>query len=113
MLSTMWAGISIYVWPILGTILTTIASYVGLKIKAIYQAKADTETKRKIVEDVVKMVEQVAVRYGWTGEEKLKQAKDAIIKLSAMAGITVTDLELDVLIESVCSSFSKSLKTSV
>jgi KaiC/GvpD/RAD55 family RecA-like ATPase len=56
------------------------------------------------------MIEQVAEQYGWNSEEKLNNAKQIIIELVSKMGLTITDLELDVLIESVCNSFKQSIK---
>lgn len=110
MLETILNGISPYIWQILGVILTSVASYIGLKLKAIYEAKINTETKEKIVKAVVEMVEQLSKKYNWTSEEKYNKAKETIIRRINNIGLKIDDLELEVLIESVCNSFNKSIK---
>ena len=98
MLQEILDAISPYLWQILGVILTIITSYIGLKLKKIYEKKINTEEKKEIVKSVVEMVEQ-----------KLSKAKENIIELIKKAKLTITDLELEVLIESVCNSFKKAI----
>jgi len=100
-----------YILPILGTILTTVASYVGLKLKAVYEKKINTEQKKEIVNTVVKMVEQIAKSKGWTSEEKFAEAKKNALQWLNNIGIKVTDIELEALIESTVNSFTKSVCT--
>ena len=109
MLQEILDAISPYLWQILGVILTIITSYIGLKLKKIYEKKINTEEKKEIVKSVVEMVEQVSKAQGWTSEEKLSKAKENIIELIKKAKLTITDLELEVLIESVCNSFKKAI----
>ncbi len=110
MLETILEGISPYIWQILGVVLTSVASYIGLKLKNLYDAKINTEVKEKIVKAVVEMVEQLDKKYNWTSEEKYNKAKETIIRMINDAGLKITELELEVLIESVCNSFDKSIK---
>lgn len=109
MLQDLLNAISPYLWQILGVILTIITSYIGLKLKSLYEKKINSEAKKEIVKSVVEMVEQVSNSQGWTSEEKLAKAKENIIKLIRKSKLTITDLELDVLIESVCNSFKKAI----
>jgi intergrase/recombinase len=90
------------------TILTGIASFVGLKIKGIYEKYINDKTKKDVVESTVKYVEQIYSDL--KGEEKLEKAKENIIELLNQKGISITELEMDVLIEATCNSFKSSLK---
>lgn len=96
-----------YGLQILGTILTGIASFVGLKIKSIYEKYINDKTKKSVVESTVKYVEQIYTDLH--GEEKLNKALESAIEILNEKGITITDLELRVLIESVCNSFKNEL----
>ncbi len=107
MLDEILLQISPYIWQILGIVLTTVVSYVGIKIKEIYESKINTEIKEKIVKSVVEMVEQISQKYNWTSDEKYNKAKETIIQMVNQTKLKITDLELDVLIESVCNSLKK------
>lgn len=95
--------LSSYGYSILYTILMAVASFIGLKFKNIYEKISNDRIKRSIVEDTVKYVEQLYKDL--EGSEKLKIAKENIIKLLNEKGININELELNVLIESVCNSF--------
>ena len=86
-------------------ILTAVGSYVGLKVKTFIKEKADTETKRKVVETTCKYVEQLYKDLD--GAEKLEKAKDNILEQLNEKGITIMELELDVLIEATVNGFKK------
>lgn len=100
--------LSTYLIPMLATILTAIASYVGLQIKKLYEKKINTETKKAIVSDVVKMVEQVYKDIH--GEDKYNKAVQYITDALNEKNIPITDLEIKYLIESTCSEFVKEIK---
>jgi intergrase/recombinase len=87
-----------YLLPIVGTALSAFCAWLGAKIKSIYQEKANTELKKKIVDDTVQYVEQVFKDS--SSEEKLNQAVKSASEWLQDKGITVTDAELKILIES-------------
>jgi len=95
---------------ILGVILTGIASFIGLKLKALYEEKVNTETKKKIVEDTVKYVEQVTKDISITSENKKEKAKDKALEWLNEKGLTISETELDVLIESAVNTLKESVK---
>lgn len=99
--------IATYGVTILYTVLTTIASYIGLKIKALYEEYINTERKEKVVKTVVNAVEQLYKDLD--GAAKLEKAKENIMALLGEKGLTMTELEMEMLIESVCNSFKKSV----
>lgn len=84
-------------------ILTAIGSYVGLRVKTFIKEKTDTETKKKVVETTCKYVEQLY--FDLEGEAKLKKAKESILEQLNEKGVTITELELDVLIEATVNGF--------
>lgn len=100
--------IAMYGTTILYTILTAVASFIGLKIKGVYEKYIDDKTKKSVVDSTVKYVEQIYKDL--KGEEKLAKAKENILALLNEKGITITDLEMDVLIEAACNSFKSGLK---
>lgn len=89
---------------ILGTILLGVASFIGLKLKKIYEEKINSNIKKKIVEDTVKYVEQVTKDISISSENKKQKAKDKILEWLNEKGIKSSDIELDILIESAVNS---------
>lgn len=85
-------------FPILATTLTTILSYIGLRLKAIYEKHVDTKIKEDVIKNTVQYVEQV---FGTLkGSEKLEKAKATALDWLNEKGITISDAELTILIES-------------
>lgn len=93
-----------YGFTIVYAILTAIAGFLASKLKALYEAKCDDETKKKTVETCVKAVEQLY--NDLCGTEKLERAKTNIIQILEQKGITISELELDMLIEEVVAEFN-------
>lgn len=100
--------VSTYGLTILYGLLTTITSYVGIKIKSLYEKYITDKTKKDVVETCVKAVEQLYKDLH--GEEKYEKAVESISEMLEQKGIEITDLEIKMLIESVCHSFNESLK---
>lgn len=100
--------ISTYGIQIIMTILTAIVTFLGNKIKTIYENKVQDETKKKVVEDTCKYIEQVFKDL--KGEDKLKLAIENATEMLNNKGITITELELTVMIESVCNDFKKAVR---
>ena len=84
-------------------ILTAIGSYVGLKVKTFIKEKVDTDTKRKVVETTCRYINQLYDDLD--GAEKLEKAKENILAQLNEKGITISELELDVLIEATVNGF--------
>ena len=100
--------LSSYGTELLYTILTAIISFLGIKLKALYEKNVNDCIKKNIVEDTVKYVEQLYKNK--TSEEKKNIAKENILKLLTEKKITITDLELEVLIESACNNIQRNKK---
>lgn len=84
--------------PILVTALTTVMSYVGLRLKAAYEKHIDTKEKEAVIKNTVQYVEQV---FGaLKGAEKLEKAKITALDWLNEKGIEISDAELTILIES-------------
>lgn len=89
---------------ILYTIITAIAGYIGIVLKNLCKRYVDDKVKKSVVETVVKGVEQI--HQDLQGSEKLDIAIDNAIEMLANKGITVTELELRMLIEASVGEFN-------
>lgn len=84
--------------PILATFLTGLFTYIGTRLKKIYEEKVNNETAKIVVENAVRYVEQVYKDLH--GKEKLEKAIEQVSKVLESKGITITDAEIYMLIES-------------
>ena len=100
--------ISEYGTTILYTILTAIAGYLGVVFKNLYQKYINDQTKKDVVSTCVKAVEQLYKDL--KGSEKLDRACEAASQMLLEKGVTVTDLELRMLIESALAEFNEAFK---
>ena len=96
--------INTYGMQLMYAIITAIAGYIGIVAKNLVTKYLNDKTKREVAKDAVKFVEQVYKDLH--GEDKLDQALQAASAMLAEKGITVTDLELRVLIEAAVSEFN-------
>ena len=97
--------ISDYGTTILYAILSGVFAYLGVKVKALADKYLNTKIKQDVARTVVQAVEQVYKDLH--GEEKLNQALIAASEMLAEKGITVTDLEMRMLIEAAVAEFNK------
>ena len=90
--------------PYLIGILTVILGYVGNKLRLYFDAKIETEKQEQIkdiVKGVVAFVEQVAkVDVELKGKEKFNLAKEKAVLLLNEKGFVISEVELNMLIES-------------
>lgn len=93
-----------YVLPVLATAITALAGFIGTQIKQLYQRWVNDRTKEAVVRTCVKAVEQLYHDLG--GPEKLEKAKAGAVEMLVAKGISITELELSMLIESVVSEFN-------
>ena len=100
--------ISEYGTTILYAVLTGIFAWLGVKVKALADKYLNDKIKRDVARTVVQAVEQVYKDLH--GEEKLNQALTAASDMLAEKGITVTDLELRMLIEAAVAEFNEAFK---
>lgn len=84
--------------PVLATFLTGLFTYIGTKLKSAYEKKVNTETAKVVVEDVVKFVEQVYTDIH--GKEKLQKAIEQASIILQNKGISISETEINMLIES-------------
>lgn len=96
--------INTYGIQILGAVLTFIGGYIGLWAKSKADKYVNDKTKKAVAKTVVQFVEQVYKDLH--GEDKLNAALATASEMLAEKGITVTDLEMRVLIESAVAEFN-------
>lgn len=100
-----------YGTTILYALITAIGGYIGIAVKNIYTKYINDKTKESVAKTAVKFVEQVYKDLH--GEEKLNAALSAAGEMLMEKGITITDLELRVLIEAAVAEFNEAFnKTS-
>lgn len=99
------AIVNTYGTQLLGAILTALAGVLGLAVKRLATKYIDTSVKRSVVRTVVQGVEQLYKDL--SGEYKLGKALEAAAAMLQENGITVTDLELRMLIEAAVGEFNQ------
>lgn len=93
---------------IIQTFLAVVVAYIGIVCKRLYNKYIDTELKKTIVMDCVKAVEQVFTDIH--GDNKKIECENKICQLLGEYGITITQVELDIMIESAVQEMNKTLK---
>ena len=91
--------------------LTAIAGYIGIVAKNLFTKYINDKTKATVAKNAVKFVEQVYKDLH--GEDKLNKALEAASEMLAEKGITVTQLELRVLIEAAVAEFNEAFNKEV
>ena len=100
-----------YGTTILYALLTAVAGAVGTWIGTIYKKYINDKTKKDVVNTCVKAVEQLY--RDLHGEEKYNKAVESIVEMLGVKGITITDLEIKMLIEATCQEFSKAVNEEI
>lgn len=93
------------IMPYVITIVTAIFGYVAVAIKNKLSKKIDTDTKKEIIGETVKYVQQVYETLD--GKEKLRKALDTSIEWLNEKGIQITEAEATILIESAIKGFKE------
>lgn len=94
-----------YGTTILYAVLTAIAGYVGIVIKNLYEKFINDRTKKTIVKTCVQAVEQLYKELH--GEEKYDKVVEAVTEMFNERGITITEIEMKMLIEAAVGEFNK------
>lgn len=84
--------------PILATFFTGVCTYLAAKIKTVYEQKSQNATTKQVIDDTVRFVEQVYSDL--KGPEKLEKAVEQASTVLNSKGITITEAEINMLIES-------------
>ena len=94
-----------YGTTIMYAVLVAIAGYFGTVAKTLYTKYINDKTKQAVAKTVVHGVEQIYKDLH--GEEKLAKALEAASEMLAEKGITVSELELHMMIESAVLEFNE------
>ena len=87
------------------TIVTALLGYVSVAIKNKISKKLDTQTKQEVARATVEYVEQVYQALG--GAEKLQKAIEQARLILQEKGISITEVELKMLLESAVYGMNK------
>ena len=93
-----------YTGQIIFAVLTAIVGFIGTALKKEYEEASEDKKKREIIASVVRSTEQIYKNLH--GSDKLQKAMETASKMLAQKGISITDLELMVLIESALCEFN-------
>ena len=100
--------INTYGMQLLYAVITAIAGYIGIVVKNMVTKYLNDKTKKEVAKNAVQFVEQVCKNLH--GEEKLNEALLAAAEMLAEKGITITELELRVLVEAAVAEFNKAFE---
>lgn len=100
--------ISEYGLQIMYAIITAVAGYIGIVLKNLCTKYINDKTKQAVAKTAVQFVEQVYKNLH--GEEKLNAALSAASEMLVEKGITVSQLELRVLVEAAVAEFNKAFE---
>lgn len=95
---------SAYLLPAIVAVATALAGMVGAQIRALYQRWINDKTKEAVVRTCVKAAEQLY--HDLSGAEKLAKAQEGVVEMLNEKGIPISELEMNLLIESVVSEFN-------
>ena len=96
-----------YGMEIISTIVVAIMGFIGICIKNIIKKFSDDKTKQQVCKTVVKAVEQMYSDL--TGTEKYEKAVENITDMLTEKGISATELEVQMLIESCVKEMKENL----
>ena len=97
-----------YAPTILYAALTAIAGFIGACVKRIYSRISDDQTKKEVAETVVRAVEQMYKDLH--GEEKKQKAIEGITQMLEVKGITIAEIEVEMLLEAAVAEFNRQRK---
>ena len=103
MIEQIWNLIENDVFNIITTLVSFVTVCIATKVKYIYEQKVTDERKRTIVKTVVNAIEQVYKEM--SGEKKLAIAQENVLAICNEKKLSITDLEMNLLIEETCHSF--------
>lgn len=93
-----------YGLTILYAVLTAVGAWIGSQAKMLYDRYITDKRAREIVEIAVKAVEQLY--HDLDGEAKYAECVKAASEMLSLKGITLSELELKMLIEAAVCSFN-------
>lgn len=108
MLEILQEIVSTYLIPAVVTAIGGFITWIGAKIKKIYEEKVKSEEVRNIVHNVVKYVERTMKSA--KGEEKFNEALKQVSEWLGTKGIEISETEMKLLIESAVNELPKTNK---
>ena len=96
--------------PALATLIAAWLGYLGTKLKAKYDEQINTDLKKTIVKETVQYVQQVYATLD--GPERLQKALAQASIILSEKGITISDTELNMLIESTVYGLKQGISNS-
>ena len=93
-----------YALPVIVAALTAFAGFTGTQVKKLYDKYINDKTKEAVVRTCVKAAEQLY--HDLCGPEKLKKAQEGVRQMLEEKVIPISELEMNMLIESVVSEFN-------
>jgi len=100
--------VSEYGTTLIYTVVTAILGFIGIALKNILERFVNDKRKQKIVETCVNAAEQIYKEL--KGKEKLEKVKENIVAMLNEKGLTISELEMDMLIEAAVAEMNKQLK---
>ena len=97
--------------PAITSVIAVLFGVLGAKLKSVYDTKIKTDTAKIVVDDVVKFVQQVYKDLD--GPEKLQKALTEASTILNEKGISISDTELDMLIESAVYGLKQGITETV
>ena len=99
--------INIVLVPVLGTIITAVVSYIGVKLKAMLEKLAEDKQKRDDAETCVRAVEQLYKDLH--GEDKFDKCVESLTAMLNEKGVVITDLEIRMLVEAAVQKMNEAI----
>ena len=97
--------------PAIASVIAILFGVLGAKLKSVYDTKIKTDTAKIVVDDVVKFVQQVYKDLD--GPEKLQKALTEASTILNEKRISISDTELDMLIESAVYGLKQGITETV
>lgn len=97
--------------PAIASVIAVLFGVLGAKLKSVYDTKIKTDTAKIVVDDVVKFVQQVYKDLD--GPEKLQKALTEASTILNEKGISISNTELDMLIESAVYGLKQGITETV
>jgi hypothetical protein len=96
-----------YVLPVIMAALAAFAGWLGTQLKKLVQKYIDNKTKESVVRTCVKAAEQIYKDL--KGNDKLQKVKENIVAMLNENGLTISELEMDMLIEAAVAEMNKQI----
>lgn len=85
-------------------LVSAVFAFIGAQLKKKYQEKIDTDEKKNAVETCVKAAEMIYKDL--KGNEKLEKVKTNIVEWLNLKGISISEIELNMMIEAAVTNLN-------